>query len=158
LCKPINRRNTFFHWQSYQFTILVSWTMLFQWFIFWFYFKIFGYKPIDRRITLWDWQSCQFETLVSWRTMIKILQQMITLIYFLILLDGWAKIDWREKYPLRLAILSTYNNCKLKNTHQNFMINYPPIYFLIISRYLCENQLTGEILSSIGNLLNIEIL
>jgi hypothetical protein len=119
ISKSIDRRNTLFHWQSYQFNTIVSCRsiigilcqMLAEWFILWFYFKMGAIKPIDRRNTLFHWQSYQFNTLVSCRT-IRILLQLI--IYFLILFqDLWMKINWQEKYPLQLAILPIYKNCKL---------------------------------------------
>jgi hypothetical protein len=66
--------------------------------IFWLYFKIFGQQSIERRNTLFHWQSYQFEWIVRWRTIIKILLEMITLIYFLIYFKRfvWKSIDRRN--------------------------------------------------------------
>jgi hypothetical protein len=163
--QSIDWRNTLFHWQSYQFKILVSWrtiTMILCTHLFYNYSKIFEWKSVDRRNTLFHWQSCQFRNIVSCGTnpksyeiMLKILWQMILILFLILFQDIWMEISWQEKYPLLLAILSIYKYCKLKNNDQVIMIIDHWSISDFISRDLNRNQFTGEIPSSIGNIANL---
>jgi hypothetical protein len=122
------------------------------WSIFWFYFKIFKFKSIDRGNPLFNWKSRKFRTVVSYLTKFY-----DNITYFLF----YSKI-FEPKSIDRRNTFFHWQSCQFRilvSCRTITEISWQMMTDLIsdfISRTLNDNQLTGEIPSSIGSLVNLQ--